>query len=127
MKQTVDVLSQIAQLKEVDYKNTLMITSLIEVLVDKGIIVRKKSSKSQSSLTNLLKVKQKGALIRAREKMCSFFIFRSFNFSLLLMTKNYIFVVLFKYTHPILRKEKWSIERNGCFDMVRDNRQYMGK
>ena len=41
MKQTVDVLSQIAQLKEVDYKNTLMITSLIEVLVDKGIIARK--------------------------------------------------------------------------------------
>lgn len=41
MKQTIDIFTQIAQLKEVDYKNTLMITSLIEVLVDKGIIARK--------------------------------------------------------------------------------------
>lgn len=41
LKQTIDIFSQISDLKEVDYKNTLMITSLIEVLVDKGIITRK--------------------------------------------------------------------------------------
>ncbi|WAM33012.1 hypothetical protein [Caldicellulosiruptor morganii] len=59
MKQTVDVLSQIAQLKEVDYKNTLMITSLIEVLVDKGIIVRKKIFEKSIFLDKLVESEAK--------------------------------------------------------------------
>lgn len=36
----LDVISQIADLKEIDYKNTLAITSIIEVLIDKGILSR---------------------------------------------------------------------------------------
>lgn len=37
----VDILYQIANLKEIDYKNTLMLTSLLELLIDKNIITRK--------------------------------------------------------------------------------------
>lgn len=36
----VDILSKISDLKEIDYRNTLAIASIIEVLVDKGIIDR---------------------------------------------------------------------------------------
>jgi len=59
LKQTVDVLSQIAQLKEVDYKNTLMITSLIEVLVDKGIIARKEVFEKSIFLDRLVESEAK--------------------------------------------------------------------
>lgn len=37
----VDILYQISNLKEIDYKNTLALTSLIEILIEKGIITRK--------------------------------------------------------------------------------------
>ena len=37
----VDVIGQIADLKENDYKNMLVLTALIEILIDKGIIQRK--------------------------------------------------------------------------------------
>jgi len=59
LKQTVDVLSQIAQLKEVDYKNTLMITSLIEVLVDKGILARKEVFEKSIFLDRLVESEAK--------------------------------------------------------------------
>lgn len=36
----LDMISQIADLKEIDYKNTLAITSIIELLIDKGILER---------------------------------------------------------------------------------------
>ncbi|KPU27536.1 hypothetical protein TR13x_05600 [Caloranaerobacter sp. TR13] len=36
----IDIFSQISDLKEIDYRNTLAIASIIEVLVDKGIINR---------------------------------------------------------------------------------------
>lgn len=36
----LDVISQIADLKEIDYKNTLAITSIIELLIEKGILDR---------------------------------------------------------------------------------------
>ncbi|MGE5677316.1 MAG: hypothetical protein ACM3ZR_04585 [Pseudomonadota bacterium] len=36
----LDIISQIADLKEIDYKNTLAITSMIELLIDKGILDR---------------------------------------------------------------------------------------
>ncbi|WP_018131045.1 hypothetical protein [Effusibacillus pohliae] len=36
----VDLLAQIADLKEIDYKNTLLLTALIELLVEKGLIRR---------------------------------------------------------------------------------------
>ncbi|WP_339060787.1 hypothetical protein [Tepidibacillus marianensis] len=37
----VDIIGQIADLKEVDYKNMLVLTGLIELLINKGIITRK--------------------------------------------------------------------------------------
>ncbi len=37
----VDILYQISNLKEIDYKNTLVLTSLVEILIEKGIITRK--------------------------------------------------------------------------------------
>ncbi|AEM73674.1 hypothetical protein [Caldicellulosiruptor acetigenus] len=54
MKGSIDILSQISQLKEVDYKTTLMITSLIEVLVDKGIIARKEVFEKSIFLDRLI-------------------------------------------------------------------------
>lgn len=36
----VDILYQISNLKEIDYKNTLVLTSLVELLIEKGIITR---------------------------------------------------------------------------------------
>ncbi|MFD2170564.1 hypothetical protein [Tumebacillus lipolyticus] len=37
----VDLIAQLADLKEVDYKNTLVLTALVELLVEKGILDRK--------------------------------------------------------------------------------------
>lgn len=54
MKGSIDILSQISQLKEVDYKTTLMITLLIEVLVDKGIIARKEVFEKSIFLDRLI-------------------------------------------------------------------------
>lgn len=36
----LEIVGQIADLKEIDYKNTLAIASIIELLIDKGIINR---------------------------------------------------------------------------------------
>ncbi len=36
----LNMISQIADLKEIDYKNTLAITSIIELLIEKGILDR---------------------------------------------------------------------------------------
>lgn len=36
----VDILYQISNLKETDYKNILVLTSLVELLIEKGIITR---------------------------------------------------------------------------------------
>jgi hypothetical protein len=37
----VQLFAQLADLKEVDYKNTLIITALVELLVEKGIVTRR--------------------------------------------------------------------------------------
>ena len=37
----LDMISQIADMKEIDYKNTLAITSMIELLIEKGIFDRR--------------------------------------------------------------------------------------
>jgi hypothetical protein len=37
----VDLYAQLADLKEVDYKNTLIITAVVELLVEKGILTRR--------------------------------------------------------------------------------------
>lgn len=36
----IDIIAQLADLKEIDYKNTLALASLIEVLIQKGYIGR---------------------------------------------------------------------------------------
>ena len=36
----IDILYQISKLKEIDYKNTLVLTSLIELLIEKKVITR---------------------------------------------------------------------------------------
>lgn len=36
----LDILSQLSDMKEIDYRNTLAIASIIEILVDRGIINR---------------------------------------------------------------------------------------
>ncbi|UOF91709.1 hypothetical protein LSG31_05530 [Fodinisporobacter ferrooxydans] len=46
----VDLFGQLANLKEVDYKNTLMITAIVEVLVEKGLITRKEVLKKAEEL-----------------------------------------------------------------------------
>lgn len=38
--ETIELFGQIADLKEVDYKNTLAVATLIELLIEKGIISR---------------------------------------------------------------------------------------
>jgi len=37
----IDLIALLGDLKEVDYKNTLAIASIIEVLIDKGIISKR--------------------------------------------------------------------------------------
>jgi len=46
----LDMISQIADLKEIDYKNTLAITSIIELLIEKGILNRTEVAVKAQSL-----------------------------------------------------------------------------
>jgi hypothetical protein len=48
----LDVIGQIADLKEIDYKNTLAITSVIEILIEKGIIDRYEIAEKAQFLEN---------------------------------------------------------------------------
>ena len=48
----LEIFGQIADLKEIDYKNTLAIASMIEVLIDKGIIKRNDIAKKAYELEN---------------------------------------------------------------------------
>lgn len=49
----LDLVGQIADLKEIDYKNTLAIASIIELLIDKGIINRNDIALKALQLENL--------------------------------------------------------------------------
>jgi hypothetical protein len=49
----IDIIGQIADLKETDYKNTLAIASIIELLIDKGIISRHDVAKKAHFLESL--------------------------------------------------------------------------
>ena len=60
----VDILAQIGDLKEIDYRNTLAIASLIELLVDKGIINRQEIARKarildSMSTEEILRMRQK--------------------------------------------------------------------
>ncbi|CDF59291.1 hypothetical protein [Thermobrachium celere] len=52
----IDVLSQIANLKELDYKNTLMIVGLIELLIEKGLISKSQLIKKINSLDTIANI-----------------------------------------------------------------------
>lgn len=39
-RETIDLYAALADMKDVDYKNTLAITTLIDLLISKGIITR---------------------------------------------------------------------------------------
>ncbi|RBP38000.1 hypothetical protein [Garciella nitratireducens] len=49
----LEVYYQIAELKEIDYRNTLAIASMIEVLIEKGIIEKNDISKKARELENI--------------------------------------------------------------------------
>jgi hypothetical protein len=49
----IDLVGQIADMKEIDYKNTLAIASIIEILIDKGIINRNDIALKALQLENM--------------------------------------------------------------------------
>lgn len=49
----IDIYAKIGDLKEVDYRNTLAIASLIELLVDKDIITRDEFARKAYTLDNM--------------------------------------------------------------------------
>ncbi|MBS4534010.1 hypothetical protein GOQ29_00055 [Clostridium sp. D2Q-14] len=49
----IDVYSKISELKDVDYRNTLAIASIVEVLVEKGIIERNDIAKKSHLLDSM--------------------------------------------------------------------------
>lgn len=49
----VDILYQIANLKEIDYKNTLVLTSIVELLIEKNIITRSEILNKARELDNI--------------------------------------------------------------------------
>lgn len=49
----LDLVSQLANLKEIEYKNTLAIASIIELMIEKGMIDRFDIAKKAYELENL--------------------------------------------------------------------------
>jgi len=49
----LDVLAQIGDIKEIEYRNTLAITSIIELLLEKNIISREDISKKAEELDKM--------------------------------------------------------------------------
>ncbi|QJW45584.1 hypothetical protein HA075_06880 [bacterium BFN5] len=47
---SIEMVGQIADLKEVDYKNTLAVATLIELFIEKGIITRSEFSQKAREL-----------------------------------------------------------------------------
>lgn len=49
----INLMGQIGDLKEVDYRNTLAIATLLELLIDKSIITRQEFAKKSYYLDNI--------------------------------------------------------------------------
>jgi hypothetical protein len=49
----IDMVSQIGDMKEIDYRNTLAIASVIELLIDKGILERNEIAKKARLLDEM--------------------------------------------------------------------------
>lgn len=47
-----DIIGQLADLKEIDYKNTLAITCVIELLIEKGLLNRHEVAEKAEFLEN---------------------------------------------------------------------------
>jgi len=58
----LNIISQIADLKEIDYKNTLAITSIIELLIEKGVLDRYEVAEKAQLLEDqtLSEIKRRG-------------------------------------------------------------------
>lgn len=61
----VNIIGEIADLKEIDYKNTLAIVSIIELLIEKNIISRNDIAKKAQFLDSL--TADQLQLLRARD------------------------------------------------------------
>lgn len=51
--QEIDLIGQISDMKNIDYRNTLAIATLIELLVEKNIITRQEFSKKAHYLDHM--------------------------------------------------------------------------
>lgn len=49
----IDIYAKIGDLKDIDYRNTLAIATIIEILVDKGIITRQEFAQKAYALDNM--------------------------------------------------------------------------
>lgn len=49
----VDLIAQISDLKDTDYRNTLAIATLIELLIEKNIFTRKEFAKKSYHIDNM--------------------------------------------------------------------------
>lgn len=49
----IDIYAKIGDLKDIDYRNTLAIATLIELLVEKGVITRQEFSRKAYALDNM--------------------------------------------------------------------------
>lgn len=63
---TVDMIGQLADLKDVDYRNTMAISTLIELLIEKGVFsrqdfARKALELERATLTEITLLRSQGA------------------------------------------------------------------
>ena len=49
----VNIVSQLGKMKETDYRNTLAIATLIELLIEKGVITKQEFSSKSYQLDNM--------------------------------------------------------------------------
>lgn len=50
LPKNVDIIAQIADMKEIDYQNILALTALVEILIDKGIVTQQEIADKMSKL-----------------------------------------------------------------------------
>ena len=48
----VDIIGQLSDLKHIDYRNTLAISTILELLIDKGLITREEFAHKAAHLEN---------------------------------------------------------------------------
>lgn len=52
-RETIDLFARIADMKDVDYRNTLAISALIELLIEKGLFTREEFQATATRLDGL--------------------------------------------------------------------------